>query len=165
LPSDEPSADPSTPQPAPSSDATTLLPLPEDPTDLTAVPDIVAPDSSPESSSQEPSTPVVVSKIKIRTLTNAHFKIALANSSSSGSEEAGALPELRKVSLRLQASFQPLLPSLTLSLSLSLAFSLSKWNDQFGDAGTKKNKKSGFGKGFGFGETKKEGGGKDVVVK
>lgn len=26
-----------------------------------------------------------------------------------------------------------------------------QWNEQFGDAGTKKNKKSGFGGGFGFG--------------
>lgn len=57
-----------------------------------------------------------------RVLTKAHFEYALKNSSSSGSEELGALPELRK------------------------------WNDQFGDAGSKKNKRSGFGKGFGFGE-------------
>jgi hypothetical protein len=66
--------------------------------------------------------PPAVSGPKPRVLTQAHFAYALKNSSSSGSEELGALPELRK------------------------------WNEQFGDAGTKKNKRSGFGKGFGFAE-------------
>ncbi|CED82546.1 aaa-domain-containing protein [Phaffia rhodozyma] len=61
-------------------------------------------------------------EIKKRVLMARHFEYALKNTSSSGSEEMGSLPQLRK------------------------------WNEEFGEAGTKKNKKSGFGKGFGFGE-------------
>lgn len=76
-----------------------------------------------ESDHEQPLTPPPTEvKHKPRVLTQAHFAYALKNSSSSGSEELGALPELRK------------------------------WNEQFGDAGTKKNKRSGFGKGFGFGD-------------
>lgn len=47
--------------------------------------------------------------------------------------------------------------------SLTLLLCLAQWNEQFGDAGTKKNKKSGFGAGrFGFGgeqKAKADGGG------
>lgn len=52
--------------------------------------------SSPPSSPSGPSTPLSTEP-KLRVLTKAHFEYALKNSSSSGSEELGALPELRKV--------------------------------------------------------------------
>ena len=110
----------------PASEAGTATPAETSAAGETVAPSTTTPETpktaGPTGDSESPSTPSATQVPKPRVLTQAHFAFALKNSSSSGSEELGALPELRK------------------------------WNEQFGDAGTKKNKRSGFGKGFGFGE-------------
>jgi hypothetical protein len=70
-------------------------------------------------------------EIPARTLTRKHFEVALSEIRPSSSEE-GSLPELRKVSLPLSYSADLL------------------WAEQFGEGGTQRGRKKGFGKGFGF---------------
>lgn len=71
-----------------------------------------------------------------RVLLKKHFDIALTEIRPSSSEE-GSLPELRKVSVTMRSA-------------KNLAD--VKWADQFGEGGTQKGRKKGFGKGFGFGD-------------
>ena len=106
------------PAPAPSQD-TTLLPLEAEPEVVVEDPSVGAP-TPPTDPTDEKKAKKEERKVKPRVLNASHFKVALANSSSSGSEEIGALPELRKVShaflpftrllFSLDAPSDPILP-------------------------------------------------------
>lgn len=72
-----------------------------------------------------------------RTLALKHFEVALGEIRPSSSEE-GSLPELRKVNYTLREK--------------STAANDVQWAEQFGEGGTQRGRKKGFGKGFGFSE-------------
>lgn len=90
------SPSPSSSAPPPASPAIASAPTEESAPSQSAAPSMPVDEPSPVASTS--SAPRKPTPLPTRILTQAHFDVALKNSSSSGSELLGALPDLRKVS-------------------------------------------------------------------